>query len=148
VAALPVFGDPTAYRANIVPCDFVVDAVAHLSGLKQSVGRTYQLADPHPLTVDEWYDALGDATGRRVVRVRMPEHLTRTAVARVPGASTLLGLPAELLDYFVHPTHYLTDHAPNDLAGTGIACPPFSSYAHNIVEFMRTHPEVTSHAMA
>lgn len=148
VAALPVFGDPTAYRANIVPRDFVVDAVANLSGLEQSVGRTYQLADPHPLTVDEWYDALGDATGRRVVRVRMPEHLTRTAVARVPGASTLLGLPAELLDYFVHPTHYLTDHTREDLAGTGIACPPFVSYAHNIVEFMRTHREVTSRAMA
>jgi nucleoside-diphosphate-sugar epimerase len=147
VALLPVFGDPTAYRANIVPSDFVVDAVTHLSRLPQSLGRTYHLADPHPLTVAEWYDVLGAATGRRVVRVPLPEHLTRTAVDRVPRVSTLLGLPAELLDYFVLPTHYLTGHTRADLAGTGITCPPFASYAQTIVDFMRNHRDISSRAM-
>ncbi|HET6878189.1 MAG TPA: SDR family oxidoreductase [Jatrophihabitans sp.] len=147
VAALPVFGDPTAYRANIVPRDFVTDAVNHLSGIPQSLGRTYHIADPHPLTIDEWYDALGEATGRRVVRIPMPERLTRAAVGRIPRASGLLGIPAELLDYFVHPTHYLTEHTRTDLAGTGIACPPFSSYASKIVGFMRAHPDISSEAM-
>ncbi len=147
VAVLPVFGDPTAFRANIVPSDFVVDAVAHLSRLPQSRGRTYHLADPRPLTVDEWYVALGEVTGRRVVRVPLPERMTRAAVGRVPGASRLLGLPSELLDYFVHPTHYLTTHTEADLAGTGIACPPFLSYADRIVDFMRNHRGVPSEAM-
>ena len=147
VAVLPVFGDPTSFRANIVPSDFVIEATAHLSRLPQSLGRTYHLADPHPLTVDEWYDALAEATDRRLVRVRLPEHLTRTAVDRVPGVSTLLGLPAELLDYFVHPTHYLTAHTDADLTGTGIACPPFPSYSHRIVDFMRHHRDVPSRAM-
>jgi hypothetical protein len=147
VAALPVFGDPTVYRANVVPCDFVVDAVAYLSSLPQSVGRTYHIADPRPLTIDEWYDALGEATGRRVVRVPLPERLTWAAVARVPGAATVLGVPPQMLDYFVHPTHYLTEHTEADLAGTGIACPPFASYADNIVDFMRTHHDISSSAM-
>jgi nucleoside-diphosphate-sugar epimerase len=147
VAALPMFGDPTVYRANIVPCDFVVDAVAHLSRLPQSLGRTYHLADPDPLTVDEWYDALGEATGRQVVRVPLPERLTRKALTRVPGASAILGVPGQMLDYFVHPTHYRTDHTQEDLEGTGIACPRFSSYAPNIVDFMRAHPDVPSSAM-
>jgi nucleoside-diphosphate-sugar epimerase len=147
VAAMPMFGDPTVYRANIVPCDFVVDAVAHLSGLPQSLGRTYHIADPRPLTIDEWYSALGEATGRRIVRVPLPERLTRTAVAKIPGASSLLGVPSQMLDYFVHPTHYLTEHTQADLAGTGIACPPFTSYSGNIVDFMRTHREVSSSAM-
>lgn len=147
LAALPVFGDPTAYTANIVPCDFVTDAVAHLSGLPQSVGRTYQLADPHAPSIDEWYRTLAAATGRRVVRIPLPEHLARTALARVPRASALLGVPAELLDYFVHPTHYLSDHTRADLAGSGIACPPFASYARNIIGFVREHPDVSSQAM-
>jgi thioester reductase-like protein len=147
VAALPVFGDPTAFRANIVPSDFVIDAVSHLSRLPGSLGRTYQLADPRPLTVDEWYGALAEVTGRRVVRVPLPERLTRAAVGRAPGASRLLGVPAQLLDYFVHPTHYLSEHTQADLAGTGIACPPFLSYAENIVDFMRDHPEISSAAM-
>lgn len=147
VAALPVFGDATAYTANVVPADFVVDAVGHLSGLPQSLGRTYHIVDPHPPTIDEWYRALGAATGRRVVRIPLPEHLTRAAVDRIPGVSPVLGIPAELLDYFVHPTHYLTDHARSDLAGSGITCPPFASYAHKIVGFMREHPDVSSRAM-
>lgn len=147
IAALPVFGDPTAYTANIVPCDFVIDAVAHLSGLPQSLGRTYQLADPHAPTIDEWYRALAAATGRRVVRIPLPEHLTRTAIEKIPGASSLLGIPAELLDYFVHPTHYLTAHTRADLAGTGITCPTFSSYAGNVVGFVRDHPHISSKAM-
>lgn len=29
--------------------DYVIDATVHLSGLPASVGRTYQLADPHPI---------------------------------------------------------------------------------------------------
>lgn len=33
-------------RVNVVARDFVVDAVAHLSGRSVSEGRTYQLADP------------------------------------------------------------------------------------------------------
>ncbi len=147
IAALPVFGDATAYTANIVPCDFVIDAVAHLSALPQSLGRTYQLADPHAPTIDEWYRTLAAATGRRVVRIPLPEHLTRTALDKIPGASALLGVPAELLDYFVHPTHYLTDHTQADLEGTGIACPPFSSYADNVIGFVRDHPDISSRAM-
>lgn len=147
IAVLPCFGDATAYAANIVPCDFVIDAVAQLSALPQSEGRTYHLADPHPPTIDEWYDTLGLATGRRVVRVPLSEKLTRGALGTVPGASRLLGVPAELLDYFVHPTHYLTDHTRADLAGTGITCPPFSSYARRVIGFMREHPEISSRAM-
>ncbi len=147
IAALPVFGDATAYTANIVPCDFVIDAVAHLSGLERSLGRTYQIADPHPPTIDEWYRTLGAATGRRVVRIPLPRKLTRTTLDRIPRASALLGIPAELLDYFVHPTHYLTDHTQADLASTDIACPPFSSYADNIVDFVRKHPDISSRAM-
>ena len=58
-AVLPMAGDPTMTRVNVVPRDFVVDAVAHLSGHPNSKGRTYHLADPHPLTVDEMADVLG-----------------------------------------------------------------------------------------
>jgi thioester reductase-like protein len=148
LAVLPVFGDPTAYRVNIVPSDYVIDATVYLSGLDRSVGRTYHLADPHPMTVAEWYDALAEATGRRVVPVPLPEHLTRTAIDRIPGATTLLGMPAELVDYFVHPTHYLTSRTQDELAGSGISCPRFPDYAPAIVDYMRHHHEITSAAMA
>jgi hypothetical protein len=57
-------------------------------------------------------------------------------------------MPAEAVDYFAHPTHYLSDHTQADLAGSGIAVPPFRSYVGQLVRFMRQHPEITSAAMA
>jgi hypothetical protein len=34
-----------------------------------------------------------------------------------------------------------------DLAGTGVACPPFASYAGRLLDYMADHPEVASGPM-
>jgi hypothetical protein len=73
--------------------------------------------------------------------------LTRTVVARVPGLERLLGLPAEALDYLAAPTTYSTTNAVRDLAGTGVSCPPFASYATRLLDYMVAHPEHGSAAM-
>ncbi len=148
VAVLPVVGDPSATRVNVVPSDFVVDATAYLSRLPESVGRTYQLADPHPLTVDEMIDVLAEVTGRRLLRVRLPKSAAKAAIGHVPGVDAVLRIPATAVDYFVHPTHYLTDHTRAGLEGSGIECPPFADYAPRLVEFMREHPDVPRDALA
>ena len=67
--SMPVVGDPTAFRFNIVPRDFVVDAIDALSANEHSRDRNYQLADPHPLTVDELYREMGRAMGRRIMLI-------------------------------------------------------------------------------
>jgi hypothetical protein len=59
-----------------------------------------------------------------------------------------MGIPPAAIDYFVHPTFYLTDNTRRDLAGTGIEVPPFGSYVDRLVEFVRRHPEIRSKAMA
>lgn len=146
-ALLPVAGDPTATRVNVVPRDFVVDAVGYLSGLPASEGRTYQLADPRPLTVEEIAETIAEATGRRLVKVPVPRKLAKASLAHVPGLYRLMRIPPEAVDYFAHPTTYLTDHCRADLAGSGIEAPPFPSYVDRLVEYMREHPEVGSAAM-
>ncbi len=45
-----------------------------------------------------------------------------------------------MIDYFVHPTRYDTRNAQADLSGSGIACPPLSSYADRMVAFVRGTP--------
>ncbi len=147
-AVMPLAGDPTMTRVNVVPRDFIVAAVSHLSGLPQSEGRTYHLADPHPLTVAEMSETLADATGRRLVMVPVPRRVAKLGITYVPGAYRLLRIPAEAVDYFAHPTHYLTDHTDADLAGSGIAVPPFRDYVDQLVSFMRRHHEIGSAAMA
>jgi nucleoside-diphosphate-sugar epimerase len=147
-AVLPLAGDPTVTRVNVVPRDFIIDAVGYLSGHPHSRGRTYQLADPHPLTVAEMVDTLAHATGRKLIKVGLPRKVAKGALAHVPGTYKLMRIPPEAVDYYAHPTHYLTDHTQADLAGSGIHLPPFSSYVDRLVEFMQRHPEIGSAAMA
>jgi thioester reductase-like protein len=147
VAVMPLAGDPAMARVNVVPRDFIIDAVSYLSGHSSSEGRTYQLADPHPLTVEEMAATLARAADRRLITVPLPRRLAKGSLAHVPGVYRLMRIPPEAVDYFAHPTHYLTDHTQTDLAGSGIEAPPFPSYVDHLVDFMRHHPEVGSAAM-
>jgi hypothetical protein len=81
------------------------------------------------------------------VWVPLPLGVTKATLTTVPGLERLLGLPAELLDYFAASTTYATDHTLEDLAGTGVACPPFESYAGSLLDFMERHPEIDASAM-
>ncbi|RYP87767.1 NAD-dependent epimerase/dehydratase family protein [Nocardioides guangzhouensis] len=147
VALVPRLGDPDRVRVSLVPRDFVVDAMDRLSALDASLGRTYALTDPDPPTVREVVDTFARRLGRRVVWLPLPVAPTRRLVGSVPGAEALLGLPAEALEYFASPTTYATTHTRADLAGTGLECPPFASYADRLIDFMVEHPEVGSAAM-
>jgi thioester reductase-like protein len=147
VAVMPVVGDPTASRFNVVPRDFVVDAIDTLSADERSKDRVYQMADPHPLTVDELFREMARATGRRVVRVPITRRMAKLAIERVPGVYRLLRIPSDAVDYMTLPTHYLTDHTRADLDGTGVTCPPLPSYLPTLVEFMRRHPDLGAAAM-
>jgi thioester reductase-like protein len=147
IAVLPVVGRPRRYTFNVVPRDFVMDAIEHLSAHPKSAGKTYALADPSPLTVDETIDVIGEAAQRRIVRVPVTKSLARLALAHVPGLYRWMRIPPAAIDYFVHPTTYDTSHASADLAGSGIAAPPLRDYAARLVEFVRAHPEIGSAAM-
>ena len=96
-----------------------------------SAGRTYQLADPRPLTVDELLSEMCRATGRRGVRVPLPRSLTTWALRHIDALSRYVGIPADAVEYFVHPTHYDTAGTDRDLAGAAwparrsrTTCPP------------------------
>jgi thioester reductase-like protein len=138
-ALAPVVGDPTMSRFNMVPSDFVIDAIEHLSGLDVSAGRTYQLADPRPLTVDQLLEEMCRATARRGVRVRLPRRATEWALGNIGPLERFVGIPADAVRYFVHPTHYDTTNTERDLAGSGIACPPVADYLPTLVGFMQDH---------
>jgi thioester reductase-like protein len=147
VAVLPVVGRPLRYTFNVVPRDFVIRAMTYLSGLTDNAGKTYALADPAPLTVDETIDTMAAATNRTVLRVPMPKSMAKGALRYVPGMYRLMRIPPAAVDYFVHPTTYDTTHATTDLAAAGIVAPRLRDYAARLVEFARAHPEIGSGAM-
>ncbi len=147
LAVMPVVGDSTKTRFNVVPRDFVVSAIAYLSARPESLGRVYQLADPAPLTVDEMLREIGRSTHRHMLRVRLPRRVAKLMIDRVPGVYRLMRIPSSAIDYFVLPTTFGTEHARQDLAGSGITCPSFRSYADRLIAFVRQHPDVGAAAM-
>jgi hypothetical protein len=142
VAVMPVVGNTSRARFNAVPRDFVVDAIAYLSGRPESLGRVYHLADPHAPTVREMLHDIGQATHRALITLRLALRVAKTAIDRVPGVYQLLRIPSSAIDYFVLPATFATEHTEHDLRGSGIRCPPFRDYAGRLVEFMREHPDV------
>ncbi|NLY93427.1 MAG: SDR family oxidoreductase [Myxococcales bacterium] len=146
-AVAPLAGDPHRTRLNVVPRDYVVDAIAYLSGEAKSLGKTYQLAAPRPATIADLVQRIGEATGRRLVTVRLPPDFARWALSNVKPVRRFLDMPGELVAYFVHPTFYTTHVAEEDLAGTGIAPTPLEDMLPQMVEFVKAHPEISSNAM-
>jgi nucleoside-diphosphate-sugar epimerase len=147
VAVLPVVGRPSRYKFNMVPRDYVIGAMEYLSSRPESVGRTYALADPEPLTVDETIRAIAEATGRTIVRVPLTLGIAKAAIDYVPGVFRLMRIPSAAVNYFVHPTTYDTTNTTRDLAASGIAAPRVRDYLANLIGFAKAHPEVGSGAM-
>lgn len=147
VAVIPAVGDPNRVVFSLVPRDYVIAAMDELSVMERSIGRTYALADPHPPTVRELVDTFAARLGKRIVWVPVPLGLARRAVGGVPGVESLLGIPAEGLDYFATPTTYATANAEQDLAETDVRCPTFAEYAGTMLDFMLAHPDIDSAAM-
>jgi len=139
---LPVVGRPKRYRFNVVPRDFIIAAIDRLSALPP--GKTYQLADPAPLTVDETIDSIAEATDRTVIRIPITRGLAKTALDH--GLYRLMRIPSAAVDYFVHPTLYDTTNAKGDLGDLRV--PRLRDYLPRLVTFVRAHPEIGSAAMA
>ena len=148
LAIFPVFGQPAQTRVNLVPRDFVVNAITHLSRQSESTSKVYQLADPDPPTVDEFISLIASVTNHRILRIPMPIAAARFAIQRVPGIERLMRVPAATLDYFVHPTHYRCDNTLHDLASSNLTVPSLSSYLDRLVDFVKRHPQISSQPMA
>jgi thioester reductase-like protein len=140
LAVLPRALGGTGCEVNLVPRDFVVDAIDHLGALDRSVDTTYQLCDPNPSTVGQTIELFGRATGRRIVPVPLPSSLIEGSLRHVPGLERATGVDPATVPYFDHPTSYVAPNTRRDLAGTDIECPPLSAYVETLVAYLRANP--------
>jgi thioester reductase-like protein len=119
---------------NLVPVDFVVEALAQLACSDAPAGRTYHLTDPAPLSVIEVAELLARAINKSFVYTPVP-----LAVARLffkpRSVQGYFGMPVQSLDYFDHPCRYDASQATADLSALGVFCPRFGDYAQRLVAF-------------
>jgi uncharacterized protein YbjT (DUF2867 family) len=128
-------------RLNIVPVDFVVEAMAALAQDDAAAGATVQLADPAPLTTRELFDTISRVLAGRPSRFTVPAPLVRTSLT-LPKSETFTKLPHIGVPYFFIRQTYDTTRAQQLLEPHGVRCPAFPSYAAALVRFVEQHPKL------
>lgn len=133
-------GNPDV-RLNLVPVDFVVEAVVALARDKNAVGKTIAIADSKPLTTAELFDAIAkDMTGRKSEfspPARLTEWFLNTRISPV-----ITGLPRYGVPYFFLSQTYDTSIADELLAPHGITCPRFDRYVGNLLDFVEENRDL------
>ncbi|HVY77294.1 MAG TPA: SDR family oxidoreductase [Solirubrobacterales bacterium] len=134
---------------NIVPVDYVADAIDHIAHKPSLDGQAFSLTDPNPKTAGEMINLFARAADAPQAALRLDANVTdpatslvRTGLRFFPPAKRVvktglnqLGIPAGVLSYFSYPTHFDSSNAQRALEGSGISVPPLESYADRIWDY-------------
>ncbi|MES2126510.1 MAG: SDR family oxidoreductase [Pseudomonadota bacterium] len=136
-------------RINIVPVDFVVNAMDHIAHQPNLNGKAFHLTDSEPMRVGEVLNVFCRAAHAPTMSIRInaallgfiPKSVKKgimslTPVRRVRDALMKdLGLPSDLMNFINYPTRFDSRDATAALKGSGISCPPLESYAAPIWDY-------------
>jgi len=133
---------------NLVPSDFVIEALARLSTSVGATGRVYHLTDPNPVTTLEIETLFAQALGKHFAYAPVPKWLAKVLFS--PAAiQRFFGMPVQTIDYFDHPCLYDATQATQALGAFGLSCPRFPDYVGRLVDFyVRKRGALRTAAMA
>jgi short-subunit dehydrogenase len=134
---------------NIVPVDFVADAIDHIAHQPDLDGQTFSLTDPAPKSAGEVINLFARAADAPQAALRLDSDVTdpatslvRTGLRFFPPARRAvkaglgqLGIPAGMLSYVNYPTRFDSSNAQAALKGSGISAPPLESYADRVWDY-------------
>ncbi len=136
-------------RINIVPVDFVADAIDSIAHRKGLDGKCFHLTDPEPHRIGEVLNIFARAAHAPQMTMRVNAKMFGFIPAPVLyGLSSLapvkrairvvlsdLGIPRDVFQFVNWPTRYDNREAAKALKGTGIEVPPLESYATKIWDY-------------
>jgi thioester reductase-like protein len=124
---------------NLVPVDFVVNALAVLAFDDAAIGKTIQIADPHPLTTRELFDAISRSIIGYPSKIVVPARVVEFTLM-LPPSPRITGLPHHAVPYFFLKQTYDSSQARALLDPHQVRCPPFTNYVDRIVAYAAGHP--------
>ncbi|TRW79873.1 SDR family oxidoreductase [Mycolicibacterium sp. 018/SC-01/001] len=149
LAALPRFTPmmvPAIGRTNLVPVDYVVDAITELSHLDGRDGQTFHLTSPSTIGLRGIYRGVTPAAGLPALVGSLPRgvaspvlHARGRAKVLRDMAATQVGLPAEILDVVELEPTFTRTRTEEALRGTGITVPDFADYAPRLWRYWAQH---------
>jgi len=140
-------------RINIVPVDYVVDAMVFLAHKKGLDRRAFHLTDPHPRRVGDVLNIFARAGHAPEMAMRVnaallgfiPRGVKKSLMALTPvrriqrAVMKDLGLPEDILQFVNYPTRFDNRETEKALAGTGIAVPKLEDYAWKLWDYWERH---------
>ncbi|MFH2100417.1 MAG: SDR family oxidoreductase, partial [Pseudomonadota bacterium] len=138
---------------NIVPVDYVVDAMDHLAHKPDLDSRCFHLTDPEPYRVGQVLNIFARAAHAPPFTMRIDSALLgfipksiRQAVVNMPPVRRILdmvmkdlSIPPQVLDYISYPTRFDSRDARAELAGSGLSCPRLPDYAWVLWDWWERH---------
>jgi NAD(P)-dependent dehydrogenase (short-subunit alcohol dehydrogenase family) len=146
-------------RINIVPVDYVVDALDHISHQRDIAKRCFHLVDPVGYRVGDVLDIFSRAAHAPRMNVFVnaallgfiPRSVKKGLLAIAPirrvrnAVMKDLGLPEDILQFVNYPTRFDSRAAQAMLKGTGIACPNLKDYAWRLWDYWERHLDPDLH---
>ncbi|HEY4107046.1 MAG TPA: SDR family oxidoreductase [Polyangiaceae bacterium] len=122
---------------QIVPIDFVVRAAVLLGTNPAAYGKRFQLVDPAPPTLREFFALAAAAAGKRLSANFNAGALTRGLVSS-PALKLLSQGARGVLDLLAPSPRFDASNAEAFLNGSEVHCPPVASYITPLLERART----------
>jgi thioester reductase-like protein len=126
---------------NVVPVDFVLDALAVADDDPELVGETLHLVDPEPIKASEVFALLAREYAGKEPKYRVPPKLVQTSLKSKRVRAMFSGAPPESIEYLNHAVRFDTRRSDELLASHGLRCPRFEEYVGPIVKFFREHED-------
>ncbi|MGB2939513.1 MAG: SDR family oxidoreductase [Candidatus Dormiibacterota bacterium] len=148
----PLVG-PEGWPLNLVPVDFVAQAIDHIGHKEGLDGRTFHIVDPNPLSLGDTLNEFARAAHAPEFALRFDRRATSmvpsdisNAIGRLPAVQRIreqvlegIKIPEPALDYMANRATFTATESQKELAGSGIEVPPLRAYAWRIWDYWERH---------
>ena len=146
-------------RINIVPVDFVVNALDTISHQPGIAKKCYHLVDPAGYRVGDVLDIFSKAAHAPKMNLFVnaallgfiPRSVTKGLMALAPVRRVRnavlkdLGVPADMFTFINYPTRFDCRETLAALKGTGVECPNLKDYAWRLWDYWERHLDPDLH---
>ena len=146
-------------RINIVPVDFVVNALDHIAHGERKGGECFHLVDPVGYRVGDVLDIFSKAAHAPKMNLFVnaallgfiPKSVKKGLMALAPvrrvrdAVMKDLGLPEDMLTFVNYPTRFDCRGTLAALKGSGVECPNLKDYAWRLWDYWERHLDPDLH---
>ena len=146
-------------RINIVPVDYVVATLDHISHGQRQGGECFHLVDPVGYRVGDVLDILSKAAHAPRMNLFVnaallgfiPKSVKKGLMAVAPVRRVYraimqdLGLPEDMMSFVNYPTRFDCRETTAALKGSGITCPNLKDYAWRLWDYWERHLDPDLH---